>query len=160
MSEQAQANPAQLRAEAEKMLQQALALEQEQKQRRIEEVRALINQYGLSKEELFPEKRGRGRGAGAGAKTFKTQPYYLNPYTGETAQRMGRKTQWLNDLIANGAPKSLYIISEGATYPPKEALPPMVSKAPAKAPVKPTAKAVAKPAAKAPAKKAAAKKSK
>ena len=156
MSESEQKTPAELRKAAADLLAEAERLQSEERARQVNEVKALIVQYGLDKEELFPEKRTRG-GKGA-VKGFKTEAYYINPKTGENARKRGPKPNWLKELIASGAPESSYIIERGATYTPGAEPAPA---APAKAPAKMAApKAAAKPAAKAPAKKAAAKKAK
>lgn len=115
MSNQEGTTAAQLREQAENLLKEAAQLERVERERHVREVGALIVRYGLTKEELFPEKRGRGRPSTT-AKTPKTPAYYLNPKTGETAQRQGKKPQWLTELIASGAPKETYIIELGAVF--------------------------------------------
>jgi len=62
----------------------------------IEQIRTLMNQYGLSAEDIAV-KRGRGRPAGgsAAAKREPLPPKYQNPKTGETWSGRGRAPAWL-----------------------------------------------------------------
>jgi DNA-binding protein H-NS len=161
---------AELRKQAKQLEEQAAAMEQAEKQKAIDEVRALCAANRLTAEDIFPAKRTRG--SGAAAQKPKGPPYYIDPKTGITGQKLGKPSQWVLDLRAANTPESQYVIhlmspealaaarakSAAFTAPAESAAP--AAKAPAKAAAKKApVKAAAKPAVKAPAK-AAAKKAK
>ncbi|WP_284336685.1 H-NS histone family protein [Comamonas sp. NoAH] len=56
-------------------------------------VRALIEEHGLSAEDVFPPARS-SRGANAGTKVA---PKYKNPETGETWTGRGKAPKWIQD---------------------------------------------------------------
>jgi DNA-binding protein H-NS len=63
----------------------------------IEQIRALMEQYGLSVEDLQGRRR-RGRPAGSGAPKAAKEPLppkYLDPKTGKTWSGRGRGPAWL-----------------------------------------------------------------
>lgn len=100
---------AQLRAQALALQEQARALELEEKKKLIEQVRALIAQGNLSAQDVFPSKRGRPAAAG---KAPASAPYYINPQTGETAQKLGKPKEWVIALRASNTPLEQYVIEK------------------------------------------------
>lgn len=63
----------------------------------IEQIRTLMDQYGLSPEDI-QGKRRRGRPAGSGAAKAAKEPLppkYLDPKTGKTWSGRGRAPAWL-----------------------------------------------------------------
>lgn len=88
------------------LLQQREALERqisEARQREnaqaISQVRALVADYDLKPEDVFPSGKARGPKAGAeksGSKT-KVAPKYRNPATGDTWTGRGKPPRWIQD---------------------------------------------------------------
>jgi DNA-binding protein H-NS len=70
---------------------------QEARQRELTEavsqVRALIQEHGLSATDVFPPSRA-GRSSGAGSKVAAK---YKNPQTGETWTGRGKAPKWIQD---------------------------------------------------------------
>jgi len=63
----------------------------------IDQIRALMQQYGLSPEDVAPRRR-RGRPAGATsghAEKVSLPPKYMDPKTGKTWSGRGRAPAWL-----------------------------------------------------------------
>lgn len=92
------------------LLKQREALEQqisEARQREtsqaVGQVRALIAEYGLSAQEVFPS--GRKSGKSAGKSGAKVAPKYRHPSTGETWTGRGKAPKWIE-----GADRAKYLI--------------------------------------------------
>ncbi|MFN3376120.1 MAG: H-NS family nucleoid-associated regulatory protein [Burkholderiaceae bacterium] len=56
----------------------------------VAKVRALIEEYGLKAEDIFPPARGRSAGS-------KVAPKYRNPATGETWTGRGKAPKWIQN---------------------------------------------------------------
>jgi len=67
----------------------------------VSKVRALVEEYGLSAEDVFPPARAaRGSRSGAGKSSSagtKVAPKYKNPETGETWTGRGKAPKWIQD---------------------------------------------------------------
>jgi DNA-binding protein H-NS len=89
------------------LLKQREALEQqiaEARQREtsqaVSQVRALIAEFGLTAQDVFPTaKAGKGGGAKTGAKVA---PKYRNPATGETWTGRGKAPKWIEGKDRSG----------------------------------------------------------
>lgn len=80
------------------LLQQREQLEQQIKDARnqeltnaVEKVRALVSEYSLTPEDVFPPARGKRPGT-AGSKVA---PKYKNPETGDTWTGRGKAPKWI-----------------------------------------------------------------
>ena len=62
----------------------------------IAQVRALISEYGLTQENVFPTGRG-GRASGAVGTGVKVAPKYRDPATGQTWTGRGKAPKWIQD---------------------------------------------------------------
>lgn len=58
----------------------------------VAKVRALIEEYGLTAEDVFPPARARSANAGA-----KVAPKYRDPATGQTWTGRGKPPKWIAD---------------------------------------------------------------
>lgn len=58
----------------------------------VAKVRALIEEYGLKAEDVFPPSRARSASAGS-----KVAPKYRNPATGETWTGRGKAPKWIQN---------------------------------------------------------------
>lgn len=58
----------------------------------VAKVRGLIEEYGLSAEDIFPPARARSASAGT-----KVAPKYRNPATGETWTGRGKAPKWIQN---------------------------------------------------------------
>lgn len=58
----------------------------------VSQVRALVAEFGLSAQDVFPS--GRARSATAGSKVA---PKYRNPATGQTWTGRGKAPRWIQD---------------------------------------------------------------
>lgn len=81
------------------LLRQREALEQQiQEARRNElahavaQVRALVSEFGLTAQDVFPTGRARNPSAGS-----KIAPKYRNPATGQTWTGRGKPPKWIQD---------------------------------------------------------------
>lgn len=63
----------------------------------IAEIKAKMDEYGITPQDLGFSSRRRSRG-----KTNKGQPRYRNPSTGETWTGIGRKPAWLREALSQG----------------------------------------------------------
>ena len=80
------------RDELEKQIQEARKRELSEA---VSKVRALVQEHGLSVEDVFPPARAaRSSGSAAGAKVA---PKYKNPETGETWTGRGKAPKWIQD---------------------------------------------------------------
>lgn len=61
----------------------------------IEQVRAIVQAYGLSQKDIFGNARAGRKSSG------KVQPKYKNPETGETWSGRGRTPKWLEGKNLN-----------------------------------------------------------
>ena len=77
------------REELEKQIQDARKRELTEA---VSKVRGLIEEYGLSSEDVFPPTRGARSSAGS-----KVAPKYKNPETGETWTGRGKAPKWIQD---------------------------------------------------------------
>jgi DNA-binding protein H-NS len=84
------------------LLQQREALEKQISEARrnetseaIAKVRALISDFGLTAQDVFPS--GKVKSAGGGKSTGKVAPKYRNPSTGETWTGRGKAPKWIAD---------------------------------------------------------------
>ena len=97
-----------LKEQAEKLLQQAEELRQQETQQAIEDIKAKMKAYGLTPRDLgftsggrTPRAAAKGRGRGAAGSSGKA-PKYRGP-NGETwAGGRGRKPKWLTDALNSG----------------------------------------------------------
>ena len=83
------------------LLKQREALEQQIQEAREREladavgkVRALVAEYGLTSDDVFPTARASRTGNTAGSKVA---PKYKNPETGETWTGRGKAPKWIQD---------------------------------------------------------------
>ncbi|AMR78632.1 H-NS family nucleoid-associated regulatory protein [Cupriavidus nantongensis] len=60
----------------------------------IEKIRALMDDYGLTVDDLAP-RRGRGRPRGVGGARTAVPAKYMDPKTGKTWSGRGRAPSWL-----------------------------------------------------------------
>lgn len=87
------------------LLKQREALEQQISEARrrelseaIGQVRALVAEYGLTAQDVFPVGRAaRAARAGGSAKGSKVAPKYRNPATGETWTGRGKAPRWIQE---------------------------------------------------------------
>jgi len=77
------------REELEKQIQEA---RQRELAEAVAKVRALVEEYGLTTEDIFPPARAARSGAGS-----KVAPKYKNPATGETWTGRGKPPKWIQD---------------------------------------------------------------
>lgn len=97
----------QLLAEKEKLEAQLAEVRATEVAGVIEQIQALMAQYGLSVDDIAAKRRrGRPAGTGAGAKREPLPPKYQNPKTGETWSGRGRAPAWL------GKNRDRFLISE------------------------------------------------
>lgn len=80
------------------LLKQREELEQQIKQARttelkdaVDQVRALVTEFSLTPEDVFPPARGKRAGTTGG----KVAPKYRNPETGETWTGRGKAPKWI-----------------------------------------------------------------
>lgn len=76
--------------------QEALALQIEEARKReiadaVEQVRALVNDYGLTQQDVFPS----GRKSGKTSAGTKVAPKYRDPATGQTWTGRGKAPKWI-----------------------------------------------------------------
>lgn len=69
----------------------------------VEKVRALIEQYGLTQQDVFPSGRRRAVRQGGGAKVA---PKYRDPASGATWTGRGKPPKWIE-----GKDRSAYLIA-------------------------------------------------
>lgn len=81
------------------LLQQRETLEQQINEARrrelsnaISQARALVAEYGLTAQDIFPASRGRSPTAGS-----KVSPKYRNPATGQTWTGRGKAPRWIQN---------------------------------------------------------------
>ncbi|MFT4243103.1 MAG: H-NS histone family protein [Acidovorax sp.] len=88
------------------LLKQREALEQQISEARrrelseaVAQVRALVAEYGLTAQDVFPAGRGRGPTKGTRSSTAGTKvaPKYRNPATGETWTGRGKAPKWIQN---------------------------------------------------------------
>ncbi|KVL46535.1 H-NS histone [Burkholderia diffusa] len=91
-----------LKAKAEALLVQAEEARQAELETVLEEVRARIQEYGLTPEQLFGRKRARGAN-GSQPATAK----YQDPKTGKTWSGRGREPSWIK-----GKKRDRFLIAE------------------------------------------------
>ncbi|WP_321893050.1 H-NS histone family protein [Paraburkholderia tropica] len=80
-----------LKAQAEKLLAQAEEARRAELHTVLEQVQALVREYGLTPEQIFGRKRTRLNGSAAQSPTAK----YQNPKTGQTWSGRGRERSWI-----------------------------------------------------------------
>jgi DNA-binding protein H-NS len=71
----------------------------------VAKVRAMISDYGLTAQDVFPAGRGRS-GAGSSAKGSKVAAKYRDPATGSTWTGRGKAPRWIQ-----GQDRSAFMIS-------------------------------------------------
>lgn len=86
------------------LLKQREALEQQISEARnreladaVTQVRALVAEYGLTAQDVFPIGRGSGKGARSSTAGTKVAPKYRNPGTGETWTGRGKAPKWIQN---------------------------------------------------------------
>ena len=79
---------------------QIARMKREERSKALEEVRALVEAYGIGAEEIFAAAARKPRAAKAGVAAK-----YRNPETGETWSGRGRSPKWLD-----GKDKSAYAV--------------------------------------------------
>ncbi|MGU7811612.1 H-NS histone family protein [Burkholderia sp. AW49-1] len=79
-----------LKAQADALLAQAEEARQAELETVLEQIRACVQEYGLSPEQIFGRKRARN-GAGRQPAT----PKYQDPKTGKTWSGLGREPSWI-----------------------------------------------------------------
>ena len=87
------------------LLQQREALEQKINEARhrelsdaVSQVRALVAEYGLTAQDVFPTGRSAGKSAGRSSTAgTKVAPKYRNPATGETWTGRGKAPRWIQN---------------------------------------------------------------
>ncbi|MBN3807661.1 H-NS histone family protein [Paraburkholderia sp. Ac-20347] len=80
-----------LKAKAEELLAQAEEARLAELQQAIDQVRALVAEYGLTPEHVFGKKRTRANGAAPKSATAK----YQDPRSGKTWSGRGREPSWI-----------------------------------------------------------------
>lgn len=93
------------RAALEAKIEELRAVEQSEA---VEKVRALVDEYGLTSEDIFPSKSG---GKTRKAATAKVAAKYKGP-NGETYSGRGLKPKWLSALVADGHSLDEYLIQK------------------------------------------------
>ncbi len=91
-------NYLELKAQAEKLLQQAEEARKQEVAQVVAEIRAKMDQYGLTADDIQGVKRGRGK---AGRPAIVR---YRGP-NGEPWSGSGRQPGWLKEAMARGASK-------------------------------------------------------
>ncbi|KAB0644842.1 H-NS family nucleoid-associated regulatory protein [Burkholderia latens] len=91
-----------LKAKAEALLLQAEEARQAELQTVLEEVRARIQEYGLTPEQVFGRKRARGANG-----SQPVTPKYQDPKTGKTWSGRGREPSWIK-----GKKRDRFLIAE------------------------------------------------
>ncbi len=87
--------------------QEALAIQVEEARKReiadvVEKVRAMVGEYGLSVQDVFPA----GRRSGVRRPTGKVAPKYRDPVTGQTWTGRGKAPKWID-----GKDRSKFLIA-------------------------------------------------
>lgn len=82
------------RDELEKQIQEARKRELSEA---VGKVRALVQEYGLTAEDVFPPARASRSSGGASTAGSKVAPKYKNPETGETWTGRGKAPKWIQD---------------------------------------------------------------
>jgi DNA-binding protein H-NS len=82
-----------LKAQAEKILEQAEAARLAELEAVLEEVRARVAEYGLTPEQVFGRRRTAR--SGKSAKTASPTAKYQDPKTGTTWSGRGREPSWI-----------------------------------------------------------------
>jgi len=84
------------------LLKQREALEQQINEARrrelsdaVAQVRALVSEYGLSQQDVFPS--GRSSSARSSSSGTKVAPKYRNPETGQTWTGRGKAPKWIQN---------------------------------------------------------------
>lgn len=90
----------QLRAQAQKLLEQAEELERQEKATAIQEVVAFMQKKGVSQEDLLA-KLGVKQSARGGPKGA-VQPKYRDPQSGQTWAGRGHQPKWFKEALASG----------------------------------------------------------
>lgn len=93
-----------LKAQAEKLLQQADEVRKQEVAKVVADIRALMDQYGLTVEDIQGVKRARKAGA-----TTPGTVRYRGP-NGEPWSGSGRQPGWMKDAIARGANKEDFAV--------------------------------------------------
>ncbi|RQR21653.1 H-NS family nucleoid-associated regulatory protein [Burkholderia sp. Bp9142] len=91
-----------LKAKAEALLVQAEEARQAELETVLEEVRARIQEYGLTPEQVFGRKRTRSANGSQSA-----TPKYQDPKTGKTWSGRGREPSWIK-----GKKRDRFLIAE------------------------------------------------
>lgn len=90
------------------LLKQREALEQQINEAReremsnaLAQVRTLVQEFGLTAQDVFPAGRSAGKGAGRGARSAsagtKVAPKYRDPATGQTWTGRGKAPRWIQN---------------------------------------------------------------
>ncbi|WP_454708445.1 H-NS histone family protein [Delftia acidovorans] len=82
----------QQKAELEKKID---ALIQNAKTDAIAEAKAMVQQYGLAKEDVFPSAKSKSGKAGKAGKRSVGEPKFRNPETGATWTGRGKPPKWI-----------------------------------------------------------------
>ncbi|WP_321943812.1 H-NS histone family protein [Paraburkholderia tropica] len=80
-----------LKAQAEKLLAQAEEARLAELHEVVQQVRGLVDEYGLTPEQVFGRKRAKPNGNTPRV----TAPKYQNPKTGQTCSGRGREPLWI-----------------------------------------------------------------
>lgn len=78
--------------------QESLAIQIEEARKReiadaVQQVRSVVNEYGLKPADVFPSLRGSGKAARASGN--KVAPKYRDPATGQTWTGRGKAPKWI-----------------------------------------------------------------
>lgn len=86
------------------LLKQREALEQQIHEARrreladaVAKVHALVAEYGLTAQDVFPGGKGKAKGARGSTAGTKVAPKYRNPATGETWTGRGKAPRWIQN---------------------------------------------------------------
>ena len=63
----------------------------------VNKVRALVAEYGLTAQDVFPAGRAAGKGKRSSTAGTKVAPTYRNPATGETWTGRGQAPKWIQN---------------------------------------------------------------
>jgi DNA-binding protein H-NS len=100
-----------LRAQADAIIKQAEKVRKKEIPSVIARIRAAMNAYGITLDDLkSPTRRGK-KGRGKVGKRAPVQPKYRNPKTGETWSGRGRAPRWLAAEEAKGRKRDSFLIA-------------------------------------------------
>lgn len=104
---------AQLVEQAQALMRQAEEVRLTERKAAIEKIKAIMEDAGLTVEDLSSRKLGGSRGSAASTGS-KVSPKYRNPATGETWTGRGKRPKWVGAHLESGGNLDSFLIEKQA----------------------------------------------